>query len=306
MSSRSESFLVEELDEGMRLDSFLVSKFMSDSITRSFIQKLIEQGSITVNGANTKNGLKLKKGMKIDVEFPESIHLEVEAQNIPLDIIYEDIDIVVVNKPKDLVVHPAAGNWQGTLVNALLYHCKDLSDINGVIRPGIVHRIDKDTTGLLVVAKNNETHLKLSTQLKNHDIKRTYEAIVNGIISEENGKISAPIGRHPINRKKMAINYKNGKPAVTYFKVLERFKKHTYIQLDLETGRTHQIRVHMASLGHPIIGDLVYGKMSKLMGNKGQALHARYLKLTHPITGIEMMFEAPLPDYFVEILNHMG
>lgn len=306
MSHKTERFIVDESQVGQRLDAFLVAQMDSDKISRSLIQKLIEEGLVSVDNTKPKSGFKLKAGMVIEIEVPEPKPLEVEPQNIPLDVIYEDDDIIVINKPKGFVVHPASGNWDGTLVNALLYHCRgSLSDINGVIRPGIVHRIDKDTTGLLVVAKNNQAHLKLSSQLKKHDIDRTYEAIVLGNVKEDSGRISAPIGRHPNNRKKMAINYKNGKPAVTFFKVLERFGRYTYIQLILETGRTHQIRVHMASLGHPVAGDTVYGEQCKHLTEEGQALHARYLRLTHPRTGENMIFEAPLPDYFVNFLDYL-
>lgn len=303
MSSKTKTITVNESDEGKRLDAFLVSQFESESITRSYIQKLIGQGLVKVDWAEVKSGFKLKSGMSIEVNIPEPYTPKIEPQDIPLDIVFEDDDIIVINKPKDLVVHPAAGNWEGTLVNALLYHCKDsLSDINGVIRPGIVHRIDKDTTGLLVVAKNNIAHLKLSTQLKQHQIQRIYEAIVDGKVKDDSGRISAPIGRHPTNRKKMAVNIKNGRPAVTHYKVIEYYKGYTHIQLELETGRTHQIRVHMASIGHPVTGDLVYGKACKLMDTEGQALHARFLKLTHPVSEREMIFEAPLPDYFSGLL----
>lgn len=303
MSSKTKTITVNESDEGKRLDAFLVSQFESESITRSYIQKLIGQGLVKVDGAEVKSGFKLKSGMSIEVNIPEPYTPKIESQDIPLDIVFEDDDIIVINKPKDLVVHPAAGNWEGTLVNALLYHCKDsLSDINGVIRPGIVHRIDKDTTGLLVVAKNNIAHLKLSTQLKQHQIQRIYEAIVDGKVKDDSGRISAPIGRHPTNRKKMAVNIKNGRPAVTHYKVIEYYKGYTHIQLELETGRTHQIRVHMASIGHPVTGDLVYGKACKLMDTEGQTLHARFLKLTHPVSEREMIFEAPLPDYFSGLL----
>jgi 23S rRNA pseudouridine1911/1915/1917 synthase len=275
-------------------------------LTRSYIQKLIEEGLITIDGASAKSGTRTRSGMVVEVKIPEPKPLTVDAQNIPLDIIFEDDSIIVINKPKNLVVHPAAGNWEGTLVNALLYHCRDsLSDINGVRRPGIVHRIDKDTTGLLVIAKSNEAHLSLSEQLKKHQIQRIYETIVDGRIEKDSGKISAPIGRHPINRKKMSVNVKNGKPAVTHFKVLERFKSHTYIQCELETGRTHQIRVHMSYIGHPITGDEVYGKKFNLADTDGQALHARFLKLKHPVSNEDMVFEAPLPDYFTALINRL-
>jgi len=302
MESRTEVIVVETGDEGRRLDAFLASRL--GTVSRSHIQKLIEEGMVTVDGAAAKCGTKVKAGMTIEVTVPEPEPLEVKAQDIPLDIVFEDDNIIVINKPKNLVVHPAAGNKEGTLVNALLHHCRDsLSDINGVIRPGIVHRIDKDTTGLLVIAKSNEAHLGLSDQLKKHLIRRTYEAIVDGVVKADSGTISAPIGRHPVNRKKMAVNYKNGKPAVTHYKVIERFPTHTWLQCELETGRTHQIRVHMASIGHPVTGDELYGKKCSLMDTGGQVLHARYLRLKHPVTNEEMIFEAPLPGYFTALLN---
>lgn len=303
-NSRTEVFIVTINEEGKRLDAFLVEKM--NGVTRNFIQKLIECGNALVDGEAVKSGYKMKTGMKIEVTKPEPVPLALEPQEIPLDIVFEDNDIIVINKPKDLVVHPAAGNWEGTLVNALLSHCKDsLSDINGVIRPGIVHRIDKDTTGLLVVAKNNESHIKLSEQLKEHNIQRTYEAVVDGVLKEDSGKIEAPIGRHPVHRKKMAVNKQNGKYAVTHYSVIERFKGYTYIQLTLETGRTHQIRVHMSSLGHPVTGDTVYGKACTLINTEGQALHARFLKLVHPRSNEEMIFEAPLPSYLQELLERL-
>jgi 23S rRNA pseudouridine1911/1915/1917 synthase len=304
MNSRTDTFIIDPTDEGKRLDTFVASKI--ESLTRSYIQKLIEEGLITIDGVSAKSGTRTRSGMVVEVKIPEPKPLTVDAQNIPLDIIFEDDSIIVINKPKNLVVHPAAGNWEGTLVNALLYHCRDsLSDINGVRRPGIVHRIDKDTTGLLVIAKSNEAHLSLSEQLKKHQIQRIYETIVDGRIEKDSGKISAPIGRHPINRKKMSVNVKNGKPAVTHFKVLERFKFHTYIQCELETGRTHQIRVHMSYIGHPITGDEVYGKKFNLADTDGQALHARFLKLKHPVSNEDMVFEAPLPDYFTALINRL-
>ncbi|NMA67397.1 MAG: RluA family pseudouridine synthase [Clostridiaceae bacterium] len=299
----NEHFIISEAEEGRRLDVWLSEK-MND-VSRNYIQKLISEGLVTVDNKTVKSGLKIKKGMNIKVGIPDPEMLSLEPENIPLDIIYEDQSIIVINKSKDMVIHPAAGNWSGTLVNALLAHCKDsLSDINGVIRPGIVHRIDKDTTGLLVVAKNNDAHLKLSEQIKNHSMKRTYEAIVNGIVKEDSGKIDAPIGRHPINRKKMAV-VRNGKPAVTYFKILEHLRGHTYLRLNLETGRTHQIRVHMAAMGHPVVGDTVYGKNCTIMDTKGQVLHARFLTLVHPQSNKEMTFEAPLPDYFTDLLERL-
>ncbi len=292
---------VDGENEGRRLDAYL-SDCLSN-FTRSRIQSLIEDGQITVGGQKTKAGLKIRSGMSIQVSIPEPVPLMLEPQDIPLDIIYEDKDIIVINKQKDLVVHPAAGNWDGTLVNALLKHCGDsLSDINGVVRPGIVHRIDKDTTGLLVVAKNNTAHQKLSEALKVHEVERTYEAIVDGILKQDEGTVSAAIGRHPTDRKKMAAGVKNGRPAVTHFTVLERLKGYTHVRLELETGRTHQIRVHMAKLGHPVTGDMVYGKKCPKMNTEGQVLHARFLKLIHPSTGQAVSFEAPLPDYFKKLL----
>lgn len=297
-----ERFITSTADEGERLDTWLAGKL--GNITRNHVQKLICTGQVTVNGKSVKNGFKLKPEMLIEVRIPEPVHLSLEPEDIPLDIVFEDSDIIVINKPKNMVVHPAAGNWDGTLVNALLNHCRDsLSDINGVIRPGIVHRIDKDTTGLIVVAKNNRAHLKLSEQIKSHQLQRIYEAIVDGNLKEDTGKINAPIGRHPVNRKKMAVNYRNGKEAITHFQVLERFKGYTHVRLKLETGRTHQIRVHMASIGHPVTGDTVYGKACPVMDTEGQVLHARQLKLIHPGTGEEMVFEAPLPDYFEKLLS---
>lgn len=292
-------------DEGQRLDAWLVRKL--EPATRSYVQKLIEEGNVLIDGKQaSKCGLKLKSGMKATVGIPAPVPLDIKPQAIPLDIVFEDEAIIVINKPKDLVVHPAAGNWDGTLVNALLDHCRDsLSDINGVIRPGIVHRIDKDTTGLLVVAKNNEAHQKLSSMLRTHAIKRTYEAVVDGNLKENAGRIVSPIGRHPVNRKKMAV-VPGGKPAITHYRVIKRFKTHTYIQLTLETGRTHQIRVHMAHLGHPVTGDVLYGKACNFLDTDGQALHARFLDFNHPVSGQSLHFEANLPDYFntlIEILE---
>ena len=292
-------------DNGLRLDTWLTDEM--ENVTRSFVQRLIEEGNVRIEGKTVKCGYKLKNGMIINVVVPEPVMSDIKAQDIPLDIIYEDKDIIVINKQKDMVVHPAAGNWEGTLVNALLSHCRDsLSDINGVIRPGIVHRIDKDTSGLLVVAKNNEAHLRLSEMLRKHEIIRTYEAITDGIIKEDSGKIDAPIGRNHANRKKMAVNHENGREAVTHYVVVKRYRSHTWVQLKLETGRTHQIRVHLAAIGHPVTGDILYGKKYGQMDTNGQVLHARYLDFEHPITHENLHFEAGLPEYFkslVEILE---
>ena len=261
-----------------------------------------------VNGAPRSKNYKLRLGDRVEVDIPHMEPLQVEAQNIPLDIFYEDAHLLVVNKPKGLVVHPAAGNWDGTLVNALLYHCKDsLSGINGVIRPGIVHRIDKDTSGLLLVAKTNEAHLSLAKQLAEHSIKREYRAIVYGNLKEETGVIDAPIGRSEKDRLKMAVNPRTGKRAVTHYQVVERLSGFTYLALRLETGRTHQIRVHMASAGHPLAGDPVYGPKKVIRELDGQCLHAKILGFVHPVTGEYMEFDSPLPDYFTAFLQkHRG
>lgn len=289
-------------ERGARLDSWLSEEL--PEYTRSFIQKLIEDGSIKVNNMSVKSGYKLKKGDNVSVEIPEPAVLNVEPQNIPIDIVYEDSDILVVNKQKNMVVHPAAGNPDGTLVNALLYHCRDsLSDINGVIRPGIIHRIDKDTTGLLCVAKNNEAHLFLAKQLKDHSMKRTYLALVDGKINEETGTVDAPIGRHPTDRKKMTVNTRTGREAVTHFRVIKRFEKYTLLELSLETGRTHQIRVHMSYIGHPVSGDETYGKRFPFYDTQGQVLHAFKLELVHPTTKKNQVFFAPTPDYIDRIIK---
>jgi 23S rRNA pseudouridine1911/1915/1917 synthase len=294
------NLIADESD--IRLDVWLSGKL--EKCSRSFIQKLIDEGMVQVNGRNKKSNYKIKAGDEIHVKIPEPEVLDVKPEEIKLDILYEDDDLIVVNKPKGMVVHPAAGNFSGTLVNALMAYCgESLSDINGVIRPGIVHRIDKDTSGILVVAKNNIAHEKLSSMLKKHDIKRIYIAVVEGIIREEQGKIDAPIGRHPVERKKMAVNLKNGRRAVTHFRVLERFKDATYIQVELETGRTHQIRVHMSYIGHPIIGDEVYGRKKQRFDIKGQALHAKVLGFVHPVKNEYMEFEAEPPEYFNTLLE---
>ena len=298
------TFIVEDT-ENVRIDRFLSERL--SELSRSHIQKLIKDGNILVNGSCIKANYKVNKNDQVTVEMPELKEPDILPENIPLDILYEDSDILIVNKPKGMVVHPSAGHYSGTLVNALMYYCKgDLSGINGVMRPGIVHRIDMDTTGSLLVCKNDFAHQKLADQLKVHDIKRIYHAIVHGVIKEDSGTVDAPIGRHPIDRKKMSINYKNGKPAVTHYKVIERFKNFTYIQCQLETGRTHQIRVHMASLKHPLLGDQVYGPAKCPFGKlQGQTLHAKTLGITHPRTGEFIEVDAPLPEYFVNLLDKL-
>ncbi len=289
---------------GQRLDAFLAENI--PDISRSYAQKLIEKSHVLINDSPTKNKTKTARDMVITVEMPEPESLEIKPQKIPLDIIYEDRDIIIINKPKDMVVHPAPGNRENTLVNALLYYCGDtLSDINGIIRPGIVHRIDKDTSGLLAVAKNNTAHQALSRQLKEHSMERIYEAIVEGIIHEDRGVIDAPIGRHPGDRKKMAVTPGKGKKAVTHFEVIFRMGETTHVQCRLETGRTHQIRVHMAYIRHPVYGDPLYGKSTRNADTDGQMLHARFLRLKHPVTDEPMQIEAPLPKEFEHLLEKL-
>jgi len=293
--------LVSECND-IRIDAWLTGKL--DKFSRTYIQRLVDEQNVLVNGKIIKTNYKVKMNDEIEVIIPDPIMLDVKAENLEFEILYEDNDIIVVNKPKGMVVHPATGNYSGTLVNALMGHCGDtLSDINGVIRPGIVHRIDKDTSGVLVVAKNNISHEFLSEKLKKHDMKRVYYAVVDGIIRENLGKIDAPIGRHPVDRKKMSVKSKNGRRAVTHFKVLERFKDSTFIEVTLETGRTHQIRVHMAYIGFPIMGDEVYGKRKQKFDTAGQVLHAKILGFNHPVTGEYMEFEAGLPVYFERLLD---
>lgn len=300
--NETEHLLVGSENANVRLDRFLAEQY--EEFTRSFLQKLIEQGNVCVNGIPVKkSGVKLKENDEVSVDLPEPEPLEVVAEDIPLDILYEDDDVILINKPKGMVVHPAAGHTSGTIVNALLYHCKDsLSGINGVIRPGIVHRIDMDTTGVIIACKNDAAHNCIAAQLKEHSITRRYYAIVHGNLKEDEGTVDAPIGRDPKNRKRMAINLKNGKNAVTHYKVLERFGKFTWIECRLETGRTHQIRVHMASIGHPLLGDALYGPAKCPYPLQGQTLHAYVLGFIHPSTHAYMEFQAPLPDYFEQLL----
>ena len=288
--------------EGERIDK-CISNYL-ESLSRSYIQKIIKDGKAYVNDAVVKANYKVKVDDKVQFEIPDCEEPDIPPQDIPLDILYEDKDILIVNKPKDMVVHPAPGHYEGTLVNAIMFYCKDeLSGINGVLRPGIVHRIDKDTTGSIIICKNDEAHRKIAQQLKEHSITRKYRAIVYGRIMEEEGTVNAPIGRHPTDRKKMAINEKNGKPAVTHYKVLERFDKYTYIECQLETGRTHQIRVHMTSIGHPLLGDEVYGNAKCPFKLEGQTLHAMTIGFIHPTTGEYVEYEAPLPEYFEHLLQ---
>lgn len=289
-------------EKAIRIDKFLSSKFEDKS--RSFIQGLIENEGVLVNDKKIKSNYKLKENDKIEIKMPEVKELEVEAENIPLNIIYEDKDVIVVNKPKGMVVHPAPGNYTGTLVNALLYHCKDLSSINGVIRPGIVHRIDKDTTGILVVAKNDNAHNKLSEQLKVHSMKREYYALVEGRIKKDSGTIDKPLARSKKDRLKIAIT-PEGKRAVTHYEVIERFKNASLVKCILETGRTHQIRVHMASIGYPLVGDPTYGLKKGKFKNEGQMLHAKTLGFIHPTTNEYMEFTSELPENYKELLENL-
>lgn len=288
----------------LRLDKYLVSQL--EDFTRSAVSKLIEGGQVKVNEKTASKNYKCKAGDRVVIEIPDPVELDVTAENIPLDIVYEDSDLLVVNKPKGMVVHPAAGNYSGTLVNALLYHCKDsLSGINGVIRPGIVHRIDKDTSGLLIVAKNDTAHLDLAQQIKEHSFHRAYQAVAYGNFKEDNGTVNQPIGRHPKDRKKMAVTFKNSKNAVTHYEVISRYEKFTHIRCVLETGRTHQIRVHMAYIGHPLAGDEVYGPKKVITQLNGQCLHAGELGFVHPRTKEYMEFTAPLPEYFTNFLKKL-
>ncbi|MDO5303301.1 MAG: RluA family pseudouridine synthase [Clostridia bacterium] len=298
-------FYVDENQKGTRIDLLLSTNL--EGTSRSFIQKLFEKGNIKVNGELcTSKKYKVSENDMVEITIPEPEMLTVEAENIPIDIVYEDDDVLIVNKPKGMVVHPAVGNYTGTLVNAIMYHCGDrLSSINGVIRPGIVHRIDKDTSGLLMIAKNDKAHESLSAQLAEHSITRKYIALVYDNIKEDEGTVDAPIGRDPKNRLRQAVTDLNSKRAVTHYKVLERFGKYTLIQAQLETGRTHQIRVHMSYIKHPLVGDLVYGPKKQSIAVEGQMLHAKILGFVHPSTGEYMEFDNELPEYFEEILRKL-
>lgn len=297
-------FTVAEDAVSERIDKYLSD--MLSSYSRSYIQKLIDDGNVLVDNNIIKSNYKISPGKNISVYIPYPENIEILPENIPLDIIYEDDDIILVNKPKNMVVHPAAGHYSGTLVNALMYHCRDnLSGINGVMRPGIVHRIDKDTTGVIVACKNDLAHNSLSEQLKVHSITRYYYAICHNAFKEMSGTVNAPIGRSSVDRKKMAINYRNGKEAVTDYEVLENLGQYAYIQCRLHTGRTHQIRVHMASISHPLLGDELYCNAKNVFNLQGQTLHAMVLGFNHPRTGEYMEFSAPLPQYFVNLLEKL-
>lgn len=296
-------FEVEE-PGGIRIDRYLSEQL--PELSRSYVQKLIKEGRALISGNQVKANYKVAAGDVIELVLPPAVEPEIGPEELPLDILYEDSDVIFINKPKDMVVHPSAGHTTGTLVNGLLYHCQgELSGINGVMRPGIVHRIDKDTTGVLIVCKNDRAHKHVAEQLKKHSMTRRYRAIVWGNLKEDNGTVDAAIGRHPVDRKRMAVVSKGGKQAVTHYQVLERFGRFTYIECQLETGRTHQIRVHMASIGHPLLGDEVYGKGKSPFSLQGQALHAMVLGIIHPSTGEYLEVEAPLPEYFLELLEKL-
>lgn len=296
--------IVEQSYEGTRVDQYISDNI--SELSRTYIKKLIDDGKITVNAKQVKASYKLQEKDVVLVELPKPEPLEIEPQNIPLDIVYEDDHVLIVHKAQGMVVHPAPGNYKDTLVNALLYHIEKLSDINGVLRPGIVHRIDKDTSGLLAVAKSDLAHKSLSAQLKEHTITRKYTALVEGIIQEETGIIDAPIGRHSKDRKKMTVTDRNAKNAKTHFKVLKRFNKYTLVECRLETGRTHQIRVHMSYIDHPVVGDLTYGLKRQKLYSKGQLLHASTIGFDHPETGEYMEFNCPIPEYFEKVLQDLG
>lgn len=297
-------FKVSIQDSGTRLDKYL-SNVLTD-LSRTHINKLIEEGHVLVNGKTAKSSLKVRENDEVEVNIPIAKEVEINKEDIPLDIVYEDKDILIINKPQGMVVHPANGHFEHTLVNAILFHCKDLSGINGVTRPGIVHRIDKDTSGLICVAKNDFAHNKLAEQLKDHSMNRTYIALVRGVIPENSGEINLPIGRDPNNRQKMGVTRTNSKEAVTFFKVLKRYKDHTLVECHLKTGRTHQIRVHLSYIGYPVEGDPLYaGKKYDTLYKKGQLLVATSLRLIHPTSNKEMEFKIELPDYFIDVLHQL-
>ena len=298
-----QEFYPTDLESDVRIDRYLAKA--CPELSRSYIQKLLKSGQVLVNGRLIKASSVVTADDHIEVDVPEAVEPEIEAEPMDLDILYEDQDIILVNKPKGMVVHPAAGHYSHTLVNGLMYHCKDqLSGINGVMRPGIVHRIDMDTTGVLIVCKNDMAHNSIAAQLKEHSITRRYQAIVHGVLKENEGTVDAPIGRHQTERKKMCINYNNGRNAITHYQVLRRFEQYTYVECRLETGRTHQIRVHMASIHHPLLGDTVYGPSKCPVPSLiGQTLHAGVLGIIHPRTGVYMEFTAPLPGYFEKLLK---
>lgn len=294
-------FEITEEQEDERIDRFLAQL---QSLSRSYIQKMMKEEAVKVNGLPVKGSYRVKTDDLVEFMLPEAVEPDIAPEDIPLDILYEDRDVIVVNKPKGMVVHPAAGHYSGTLVNALMYHCgAELSGINGVLRPGIVHRIDRDTTGSVIACKNDAAHNSIAAQLKEHSVNRTYHAICHGVLKADEGTIDRPVGRHPIDRKKMAVNEKNGKQAVTHYRVLKRFKEYTYVECSLETGRTHQIRVHMASIGHPLLGDDVYSARKCPFHLQGQTLHAKILGFRHPASGEYIETDAPLPDYFRHLLE---
>ncbi len=299
------SLNVQAESDGIRIDVFLAG--VLPGLTRSAVQKLITSGGVTMDGKPLQKSYRTQLGDVYDIVIPQPEEAGIVAQNIPLDIAYEDDDVVVVNKPRGMVVHPAPGHPDGTLVNALLYHCEEsLSGVGGVVRPGIVHRIDKDTSGLIIAAKNDAAHLGLAAQLKDHSLARVYECIVIGNLREDSGTVNAPIGRHPVDRQRMAVTEKNSRHAVTHWEVLDRWGNYTHLRCRLETGRTHQIRVHMAHIGHPLLGDMVYGRKKAELGLEGQCLHAKELHFIHPISGTPVTVDSALPDYFAQILRKLG